>query len=56
MRQFNILKEWSEERSIEKTLLSVQRDIMFVTDFGLENIDEWIMHLKQNLYWNISIC
>ena len=46
MRQFNILNEWSEERSIEKTLLSVQRDFMFVTDYGLGNIDEWIMHLK----------
>ena len=40
MRQFNILKEWSEERSIEKTLLSVQRDFMFVTDYRLGYIDE----------------
>jgi len=46
MRQFNIVKEWSEERSIEKTLLSVQRDFMFVTDYRLGNIDEWIMHQK----------
>ena len=46
MRQFNILKEWSEERSLEKALLSVHRDFMFVTDYGLGNIDEWIMHLK----------
>ena len=39
MRQFNILKEWSEERSLEKALLSVHRDFMFVTDYGLGNID-----------------
>tara|TARA_B100000575_G_scaffold211184_1_gene172168 strand:+ start:52 stop:375 length:324 start_codon:yes stop_codon:yes gene_type:complete len=46
MRQFDILKEWSEERNLEKALLSVHRDFMFVTDYGLGNIDEWIMHLK----------
>jgi len=46
MRQFNILKEWSEERCLEKAILSVHSDFMFVTDYGLGNIDEWIMHLK----------
>ena len=46
MRQFNILKEWSEEQCLEKALLSVHNDFMFVTDYGLGNIDEWIMHLK----------
>ena len=35
MRQFNILKEWSEERSLEKALLSVHGDFMFVTDYEL---------------------
>ena len=46
MRQFNILKEWSEERCLKKAILSVHSDFMFVTDYGLGNIDEWIMHLK----------
>lgn len=46
MRQFNILKEWSEERCLEKAILSVHSDFMFVTDYGLGNLDEWIMHLK----------
>lgn len=46
MRQFNILREWSEERCLEKAILSVHSDFMFVTDYGLGNIDEWIMHLK----------
>ena len=40
MRQFNILKEWSEEQCLEKALLSVHNDCMFVTDYGLGNIDE----------------
>ena len=39
MRQFNILKEWSEEQCLEKALLSVHNDFMFVTDYGLGNID-----------------
>ena len=46
MRQFNILKKWSEEQCLEKALLSVHNDFMLVTDYGLGNIDEWIMHLK----------
>ena len=49
MRQFNILKEWSEERCLEKAILSVHSDFMFVTDYGLGNIDEWIMHLKTEM-------
>ena len=46
MWQFNIIKKWSEEQCLEKALLSVHNDFMFVTDYGLGNIDEWIMHLK----------
>ena len=38
MQQCNILKEWSEERSLEKALLSVNNEPMFVTDYGLGNI------------------
>ena len=40
MRQFNILKEWSEEQCLEKDLLSVHNDFMFVTDYGLGNRDK----------------
>ena len=50
MRQFNILKEWSEERCLEKAILSVHSDFMFVTDYGLGNIDEWIIHLKTEFH------
>ena len=46
MWQFNIIKKWSEEQCLEKALLSVHNDFMFATDYGLGDIDEWIMHLK----------
>ena len=44
--QWEILNEWADEQNLEKAIESVHHDYMFITDYGLGNLEEWIMELK----------